>query len=171
MYETAAEVEGLDALLARSRRGASEHLRSIVGEDRTATGAQVIEECSSMCTLSVATVTAAGEPRVSALDGHFLHGAWTFGTSRTSAKAHHLARRPAVSVAFIHGERFGLFSHGRAQELEPGDGWFEETIEHWTRHYGTSPLSWGDVVMYRLVPSWMVAYRADGQAPSTPSGT
>ena len=48
MYETAAEVEGLDALLARSRRGASEHLRSIVGEDRTATAAQVIEECSSM---------------------------------------------------------------------------------------------------------------------------
>jgi len=161
MNETAAEVEALDHLLLRSRVGASEHLRSIVGEGRTATAAQVIERCSSMCTLSVGTVTAAGEPRVSALDGHFLHGTWTFGTSRTSPKAHHLARRPSVSVAFIDGQLFGLFSHGRAQELEPGDGWYEETIEHWTRYYGASPMSWGDVVMYRLVPSWMVAYRAE----------
>ena len=36
-----------------------------------------------MKVLSAATVTAAGEPRISALDGHFLHGTWTFSTATT----------------------------------------------------------------------------------------
>ena len=27
-----------------------------------------------------------------------------------------------------------------------------------TDYYGSSPLSWGDVVYYRLVPRWMVAF-------------
>ncbi|WP_253272561.1 hypothetical protein [Arsenicicoccus sp. oral taxon 190] len=29
---------------------------------------------------------------------------------------------------------------------------------HWTAHYGSSPFSWGDVVMYRLEAHWMVGY-------------
>jgi hypothetical protein len=29
---------------------------------------------------------------------------------------------------------------------------------HWTAHYGSSPLSWGEVVMWRLEPTWMVGY-------------
>jgi hypothetical protein len=33
-----------------------------------------------------------------------------------------------------------------------------EVDRHWTAHYGSSPLSWGDVVMYRLDPSWIVGY-------------
>lgn len=27
-----------------------------------------------------------------------------------------------------------------------------------TDYYGSSPLSWGDVVYYRLIPAWMVAF-------------
>jgi hypothetical protein len=161
MYESTAELEALEDLLRRSRARSTEHLRSIFGDDRSPDAAEVVARCASMCTLSVATVTARGEPRVAALDGHFLHGTWTFSTSASSAKARHLARRPAVSVAFIDGETFALFSHGTAQQLAPGDGCFEETLEHWTRHYGASPLSWGDVVMYRLRPTWMVGYRSE----------
>ncbi len=52
------------------------------------------------------------------MDGHFLHGTWTFSTSRTSAKARHLARRPAVSVAHVDGEALAVFSHGRVRGAE-----------------------------------------------------
>jgi hypothetical protein len=52
-----------------------------------------------MCTLAISTVTARCEPRISAIDGHFLHGRWIFGTDRSAAKAQHLDARPAVSVA------------------------------------------------------------------------
>jgi general stress protein 26 len=109
-----------------------------------------------MKVISVATVTARGEPRISAMDGHFLHGTWTFGTSRTAAKARHLAARPAVSVAHVDGESLAVFSHGQVVELD-GDE-LAAVDEHWTAHYGSSPLAWGDVVMWRLDPSWMVGY-------------
>jgi hypothetical protein len=101
-------------------------------------------------------VTARGEPRISAMDGHFLHGTWTFSTSRSAAKARHLAARPGVSVAHVDGEALAVFSHGRAVEIEGDD--LAGVDRHWTAHYGSSPLSWGDVVLYRLDPSWMVGY-------------
>jgi pyridoxine/pyridoxamine 5'-phosphate oxidase len=50
-------------------------------------------------TLNLATVTAGGEPRISAVDGHFLHARWVFSTSVTSAKARHILARPAVSAS------------------------------------------------------------------------
>jgi hypothetical protein len=156
MLETPAELDRLQALLDASHARATEHLRSIIDDDRTLSAAQLIALLTGMRTLSVATVTAAGEPRISALDGHFLHGTWTFSTSRAAAKARHLAARPAVSVAHIDGEAMALFSHGYAVELD-GDE-LREADEHWTAFYGSSPMSWGDVVMYRLDPTWMVGY-------------
>ena len=83
-------------------------------------------------------------------------------TSRTAAKARHLSARPGVSVAHVDGEALAVFSHGRAVEI--GGDELRRVDEHWTAHYGSSPLSWGDVVMYRLEPAWMVGYawkRAD----------
>jgi general stress protein 26 len=158
MLETRAEIEALQALLDTSRAGATGHLRSIVDDDRTVSAAQLVQLLAGMKVLSVATVTAKGEPRVSALDGHFLHGTWTFSTAGQSAKARHLARNPAVSVAHLDGEELALFSHGTAELLRRGPE-LDEVEAHWTAHYGSSPFSWGDDIrMYRLRMSWAVAY-------------
>lgn len=158
MLETPDETAALQALLDASHTKASGHLRSIIDDDRTLTAEQLAALLTGMKVLSVATVTAAGEPRISALDGHFLHGTWTFGTSGTSAKARHLAARPAVSVAHVDGEELALFSHGRAELIEAGPE-RDEVDAHWTAHYGSSPYSWGDDIrMYRLRMTWAVAY-------------
>ncbi len=149
----------LDSSLARS----TGHLRSIFTPgERTLTARQLVQACAGMCTLSIATVTASGEPRVSAVDGHLLHGRWVFSTERSAAKARHLAARPAVSVAYLRGEEIGVFTHGRAEPLNPEDGrddpdW-PAILEHMTAHYGVSPMTWGDVVYYRLEPHWMVTF-------------
>jgi general stress protein 26 len=156
MLETTDDLAALQTLLDTSHAGATEHLRGIINDDRTLTAGQVAALLTGMKVISVATVTAGGEPRISAMDGHFLHGTWTFSTSRSSAKAHHLAVRPGVSVAHVDGEALAVFSHGRAVEIQ-GDE-LTRVDEHWTAHYGSSPLSWGDVVMYRLEPTWMVGY-------------
>ncbi|GAA2745977.1 hypothetical protein GCM10009868_29570 [Terrabacter aerolatus] len=158
MLETPDETAALQALLDASHARASGHLRSIIDDDRTLTAEQLVALLTGMKVLSVATVTAAGEPRISALDGHFLHGTWTFGTAGTSAKAKHLAARPAVSVAHVDGEELALFSHGRAELIGPGPD-RDEVDAHWTAHYGSSPYSWGDDIrMYRLRMTWAVAY-------------
>ncbi|MEW1954219.1 pyridoxamine 5'-phosphate oxidase family protein [Terrabacter sp. NPDC080008] len=158
MLETPDETAALQALLDASHARATGHLRSIIDDERTLTAEQLVALLTGMKVLSVATVTASGEPRISALDGHFLHGTWTFGTSGSSAKARHLERRPAVSVAHIDGEQLALFSHGQAELLQPGPD-LDEVVAHWTAHYGSSPLSWGDDIrMYRLRMAWAVAY-------------
>jgi hypothetical protein len=159
MYETESEVAALQELLDRSHAGATDHLQAIIGDDRRLSATDLVALLTGMKVLSVATVTAGGEPRISALDGHFLHATWSFSTSGTAAKARQLAARPQASVAHIDGEEMALFSHGRALPLTPEHPRWDETLEHWTRHYGGSPLEWGpDIRFYDYQPHWMVGY-------------
>ena len=159
MYETDDEVAGLQALLDASHARATEHLRSIIHGERVLSAQHLVALLTGMKVLSLATVTARCEPRVSAVDGHFLHGSWSFSTSGTAAKARHMRERPTVSVAHIDNEELAVFSHGRVEQLAVGDADYEETLDHWTRHYGSSPLSWGEEVrIYRYLPAWMVGY-------------
>ncbi len=161
MYETDTEVEMLQALLDRSHARATEHLRAIIDDRRVLSAHDLVAVLTGMKVLSLATVTAAGEPRISAVDGHFLHGTWSFSTSGSAAKAHHVRARPAVSVAHVDNEELAVFSHGRVHDLTPADPDHDEVIEHWTRHYGGSPLDWGpDIRLYRYEPTWMVGYAA-----------
>ncbi len=158
MDDTDAELDALQELLDRSHARATGHLRGIITDERTLTARQLAALLTGMKVLSVATVTAAGEPRISALDGHFLHGTWTFSTSGTSAKARHLERRPAVSVAHVDGEELALFSHGYADRIPAGPE-LDAVDAHWTAHYGSSPFSWGDDIrLYRMRMTWAVAY-------------
>ena len=162
MYETDAEVAALQALLDASIARATEHLRAIIHGERVLTARDLVALLTGMKVLTVATVTARGEPRISAVDGHFLHGTWSFSTSGSAAKARHLRARPAVSVAHVDNEALGVFSHGRVEEMAAGDPHWDETLDHWTRHYGGSPLELGDDIrLYRNHPSWMVGYAFD----------
>lgn len=160
MYETPDEVARLDTLLRASHARSTTHLRTIIADDHRLDAAGVLAALEGMKVVSLATVTAKGEPRISAVDGHFLHGRWTFGTDGRAAKAAHLAARPAVSVALVDGERIGVFCHGTAVRLTGADPDWAETIAHWSRHYGSDPTTWADDVrLYRVDPSWMVGYR------------
>jgi general stress protein 26 len=162
VLETSAETAALQELMDRSLSTSTEHLRSIINQDRVLTAADLVALLTGMKVLTVATVTARGEPRISALDGHFLHASWTFSTSATAAKARHLRDRPAVSVAHVDGEELGVFSHGRAERMRDSDSDWDETLAHWTAHYGSSPLEWGDeICVYRYRPHWLVGYAAN----------
>ena len=159
MYETPEEIAALQDLLDRSLAGATEHLRAIIRDQRVLSAEDLVALLTGMKVLSVATVTAMGEPRISALDGHFLHATWSFSTSGTALKATHMRARPAVSVAHIDNEELGVFSHGSVSELQSTDEDYDQTIAHWTQHYGGSPLDWGeDIRLYRYAPHWMVGY-------------
>ncbi len=160
MYETGAELAALQQLMDASLGRSTEHLRSIVTPgSHTLTAAQLVRVLSGMCTLSAATVTARHEPRISGVDGHFLHARWVFTTAGTAAKARHLRARPAISVAHIRGDDLGVFVHGEAEFLAPGHADFEAIEEHLVAHYGSSPSSWGDEIVYlRVQPTWMIGY-------------
>ncbi|WP_405433528.1 pyridoxamine 5'-phosphate oxidase family protein [Micromonospora sp. NBC_00617] len=167
MRETPQELNELQALLDASLSRSTSHLRSIINSERSLGAEQLTQVLTGMCTLALATVTTKGEPRISGVDGHFLHGKWHFGTARGAAKARHLAVRPAVSAAHMRGEDLGVFTHGTVEILNPPDG---EPAEDWPYllayfkdfYGGEDFFDWdNDVVYYRLHPHWMTGYAPD----------
>ncbi|BCY08046.1 pyridoxamine 5'-phosphate oxidase family protein [Actinoplanes sp. L3-i22] len=159
MRETPEEIAELQRLLDASLSGATAHLRSIVAE-RTITAERLAGVLTGMCVLSLATVTAKGEPRISAVDGHFLHGCWVFGTARTAAKARHLAARPAASVSHLRGEDLGVFVHGTAEAIDLT----VETglLDYFKGFYGDDAFDWvNEVVYFRLRPHFVTVYAPD----------
>ncbi|MEV7183599.1 pyridoxamine 5'-phosphate oxidase family protein [Kitasatospora sp. NPDC093102] len=166
MRETPEELRRLQALLDSSLSRSTAHLRSIISSERTLTAGQLTGVLTGMCTLALSTVTAKGEPRISGVDGHFLHGKWHFGTARGAAKARHLAARPAVSAAHLRGEDLGVFTHGSVEVINPYGGepaadW-PELLAYFQGFYGDDTFDWdNDVVYYRLHPQWMTAFAPD----------
>ncbi|MGH8965456.1 MAG: pyridoxamine 5'-phosphate oxidase family protein [Actinomycetes bacterium] len=163
MFETEPEIRELQTLLDDSLARSTAHLRSIITPgERSLTAAQTVQVLTGMCVLVLSTVTAAGEPRVSGVDGHLWHGRWVFGTSPGAAKARHLRARPAASVAHMRGEELGVFVHGVVEPLHPTDGdphpdW-PAIHEYLLGVYGGDSFDWSDVVYYRLRPTWMAVY-------------
>jgi hypothetical protein len=165
VYETETELRELQALIDTSLGRSTAHLQSIITGERSLSAEQLVQVLTGMCVLALSTVTAKGEPRVSAVDGHFLHGRWVFGTARGAAKARHLHARPVASVAHLRGEELGVFVHGVADDLHPVDGpadpdW-PEIHEYLRGFYGDSSFDWSEVVYYRLRPTWMTVYATD----------
>jgi general stress protein 26 len=159
VYETPDELERLQALLDRSLASSTNHLKEIIHGERVLSARDVVVLMTGMKVITVATVTAAGHPRISAMDGHFLHGTWSFSTSGDAAKARHMRARPDVSVAHVDHEELAVFSHGRVTEAAPSDSDWDETVQHWTAYYDSSPLTWAeDIRLYRYEPHWMVGY-------------
>ena len=162
MRETPEELAALQDLLDRSVRGGSRQLRDIVRPERQLTAGQLVAELTGMKVLVVATVTAAGEPRTSCLDGHFLHGHWIFSTDASAIKARHLKVRPAVSATHVDGERMAVFTHGHADYIDSSQPDFDGLVAYFTEYYGNSPLTWGPhIVFFRLQPTWMVGFAMD----------
>ncbi len=165
MKETSEEIEELQRLLDAAYQRSTEHLRSIITDERQLSAAELAVALQGMCTLNLATVTAKGEPRISAVDGHFLHARWVFSTTGQAAKARHLRARPAASISYVDGERIGVFAHGQVEFLGTDHPDFAEIEDHLVAHYGSSPSTWAEDIVYcRLQPHWMVGYAFDKSA-------
>jgi Pyridoxamine 5'-phosphate oxidase len=164
VYETEPEIRELQTLIDASLGRSTAHLQSIITGERSLSAEQLARVLTGMCVLVLSTVTAKGEPRVSAVDGHFLHGRWVFGTARSAAKARHLRVRPAASAAHLRGEELGVFVHGTVEELTPVNAQvhpdWPSIHEHLHGFYGDMSFDY-DVVYYRLRPTWMTVYATE----------
>lgn len=162
MRESPGEIEALQSLLDESIRRSGRHLVEIINDQRRLSARQLIAELEGMKVLVLATVTAAGEPRTSCVDGHFLHGTWVFSTDESAHKARHLKARPALSCTYADGERMAVFTHGYADYITADRTEFATYDEYFTGHYGSSPTTWGpSIVFLKVRPTWMVAYASN----------
>jgi general stress protein 26 len=142
VFETQEELDAVDALLAASFDRAGDHLTSIISTDRRLSATDLARYLVGVRHLVIATVTADGEPRCSAVDGLFLHGRFWFSTSGESLKAHHLERRPWISGAHVIGDDIGIFVHGRARMVHGGPGEADAIRHYWSDVYDSSPEDW-----------------------------
>jgi hypothetical protein len=152
------ELQALQDLLDTSFARASEHLCSIMTPERRLSAERLVAELPCPAVLNIATVTARGEPRISAVDGHFLNGHWYFTTAGDSPKAVQLAARPAISAAFTPRDGYGVFCHGHAVALPAGP---ERTMiaEHFAEVYGQSFEEFGpDISCARIDADWLVGF-------------
>lgn len=171
MFETEQEMAELQALLDRSMGAAGAHLTSIVTGERTLNAKQVAAYLQQVKHISVGTVSRRGEPFVAPVDGWFLHGAFVFGTADTALRIRHLRERPAVSACHVDGDNIGIWVHGQAEELHPGDALWELYIRETTAQYGLSPETFATgIAVMRIRPRVMFAYAfVPENYPETPA--
>ena len=157
MHETPEELAALQRLLDASFGCASEHLKSIMTPERRLTAERLVAALPCPAVLNIATVTAHGEPRISAVDGHFLHGHWYWGTDAASPKARHIVRRPAISASYTPRDGEGVFCHGTCVVLDGDER--HMVVQHFAQVYGQSPEEWAPDALYaRIDAAWLVGF-------------
>ena len=117
MHETGDDLLDLQRALDESDAAAGEHLRSIFRPERRLIAEQVVAELRGVFVLHLATVTAAGEPRVAPIDGLFFRGHFWFGFPPGAVRIAHVRKRPQVSATYTKGEQVCVLVHGVAHEV------------------------------------------------------
>lgn len=119
MNETASDLAGVQRLLDSSAAGGRRHLTGIVGPSRRLSAKRLCADLRGVLVLNVATVSASGAPRLSAVAGHFLHGQWYFSTAAAAVKARHLFARAQISVGYTPRDGYGVWVRNSVQTPSP----------------------------------------------------
>lgn len=158
MFETEADIRELQELMDATMARANPHHREIVTPERRLDARQVVAYLHGLKHVAFGTVNAAGQPRVSPLDGHFVRGRFTLSTGRGSARWRNLERNPACSAAHYVGDDVAVVVNGHSEELTRDHPDHELVHGAWVAHYESDPYGWGDVVIFRVVPESMWAF-------------
>ncbi|HLF71439.1 MAG TPA: pyridoxamine 5'-phosphate oxidase family protein [Dehalococcoidia bacterium] len=162
MFETEAQLDGLQALIDASFANAGAHLLSISRPDRRLSARQVATLLQGTRHVAFATVTSKGEPRVAPLDGLFLWGRFHVGTDGRSLRARHLRRNPNVSLTHFQGDDFSIVVHGRATIIEKGDADADAIDAVWREIYKMSAFDLAENVIFaRVEPTHMFTFAQD----------
>ena len=159
MYERPSDLADLQALLERSIVGAGPHLTSILSPERRLTAEQLVERLPGMRLLTLATVTAAGEPRTAPVDGLFFQGRFWFGSSNDSVRFQHVRARPAVSATHLPGESLAVIVHGTCTLIDINDDAMRGFRDYCLEVYGPGWREWGPPNQYaRIDPTRMFTF-------------
>ncbi len=151
MHERPSDLTDLQALLDRSTVGVGPHLSSIFSPERRLTAAQLTERLTGMRLLTLATVTAAGEPRTAPVDGLFYRGRFWFGSAPDSARFRHIRARPAVSATHLPGESLAVIVHGTCALIDIDDAAMSGLRDLCLEIYGPGWMEWGPPAQYARI--------------------
>ena len=120
MHETTDDLTNLQQLLDDSVERATPFLRrSFEMPDRSLSAQRLAEQLQGSLTVALATVTARGEPRVAPINALFYRGTFHIPTVAESARARHLAKRPAAIVTAGVAQELGARRGQAVGSVEP----------------------------------------------------
>jgi hypothetical protein len=152
MRETTADLARLQALLDDSMERASPFLRSSFAmPERSLSAEQLVARLDGSLTVAFGTATAQGEPRVAPIAAFLLRGAFHAPTVAESARARHVAQRPAVSLTYYEGVDLAVIAYGTAAILAQDDPAFAEADAVQVECGNQSPREWSGTPVYLRV--------------------
>ncbi|HWF50267.1 MAG TPA: pyridoxamine 5'-phosphate oxidase family protein [Solirubrobacteraceae bacterium] len=169
MHETDEDLDRLQALLDDSIERAGSFLRrSFEMPEHSLSAPQLTAHLLGSLTVALATTTARGEPRVAPIGALFLHARFYVPTVAESARARHLARRPASSLTYYERTELAVIVHGQVTIIGAEDPDFAELDAAQVESGGQSVREWqGHGVYLRLEPATVYTYaRETGRYPA-----
>jgi pyridoxamine 5'-phosphate oxidase-like protein len=159
VYESEAEIAELQRMFDAHLAGANPHMAGIVSPRRRLSARQVVRYLAGIRHVAFATVTEAGDPRVSPLDTLFIRGRFTLSTGGGAARLRHLRANPACSAVHMDADRIAVVANGTVEWIGRDHPDHDEIHEAWQQAYESDPYDWGDeIVLFRVQPRSMWAY-------------
>ncbi len=161
MHETPEDLQRLSSLLEVSIERAGSFLReSFQMPEHSMSAGQVLHLLQGLPTVSMATVTARGEPRVAPVGALFYRGAFCIPTVMQAARARHTRQRPAISLTWYDGIDLSMIVHGDAEAIGVDHDEFEAISNAFATVSKSTPDTWGGggPLYLRINPSMFVTF-------------
>ncbi len=145
VHESTEDIAELQSLLDRSIEQAGPFLHDAMElEQRSLSSTQIIRYLEGLRTVSLATVTARGEPRVAPITAMFVEARYVIPTVLNAARSRHLRKRPGVSLAEYAGNAMAIIIHGQAELIDGTHDDFQTLDDIFTELSSEEgPASWG----------------------------
>ena len=159
MYETAEDIQHLQALLNRSIERAGVFLRaSFEMPGHSLSARQLAHLWQGLQTIAFATATKKGDPLVAPIGALLFHGRFYIPTVASALRTRHVLHRPAISFTYYQGNDIAVIVHGEASVMRP-DGADFVALETFQREMsGSSVQDWGEGVFLYIVPRTIYTY-------------
>ena len=147
MKETNEDIESLQKLVNSSIEQAGIFLRSSFQmPEHSLSARQLVRYLQGIKIVALATVTAQGEPRVAPVGSIFYRGQFHILSVAKAARARHIEKRSAISLAHFEGNDLAIIVHGNGHILKPNHPDFAEIESIQKEVSGNSVQDWGEGV-------------------------
>ncbi len=160
MRESKSDLRALQRLLDHGTETRNGHLRHIFHiPEQTLTAERLTAAIDGRKVAALATVTAAGEPRVAPVDIVLFRGRFWSSSSGGALRVRHLHRRPGVSLTYFEGDDLAVIVHGTAAIVTAEHPDFPGINSLFLEIYGSGVLDWSpDGVYIRIDTTHIYAF-------------
>jgi len=157
LFETDAELAGLQQLLDASHQQVEERMSAIYSPEQRLS-AQQLAGFSGVRLVSIASLNRKGEPRVGPRSAALLHGKFYLAANRDSVTVRRLFVNPMAAITYYENHLL-LMGHGTVGFIPVGESEFARVSPEWKRAFrGGRDALLGTDVFLRFDATHLIAF-------------